>query len=221
VGIATAELKITGLANAQNSIADTDPSLDDPIQKALNKYGFSASDFTPDWSVLPMMRGTTLEDPTLDLCSANFDSELLRKERRQVSVAKSGNPYLFLSTETVRYNNLAAAELALSELKTSYNNCIKNNGGTERDGTFTKYSFLTLPKIPSTLVADSKRVVVHAQIGEGDSLRFLFAAYQYNGEMFTGTYVVRPGNSPFTQEELARWLDVAGTMAQRLNTTVR
>ncbi|NDE71504.1 MAG: hypothetical protein EB054_02150, partial [Actinobacteria bacterium] len=216
VGVATAELKIVGLTNSQNSATDQDPSLDDPIQKALNKYGFNSADFTPDWSVLPMVRGTTLEDPTLDLCSANFDSELLRKERRQISVAKSGNPYLFLSSETVRYKSVAAADQALGELKISYSNCVKNNGGTERDGTFTKYSFLTMPKIPGTLVADSKRVVVNAQIGEGDSLRYLLGVYQYNQEMFTGLYIVRPGNSPFTQDEISRWLDVAGVMAQRL-----
>jgi len=215
VGIATAELKITGLANSQNSIADQDPSLDDPIQKALGKYGFNSGDFTPDWSVLPMVRGTTLEDPTLDLCSTSFDSELLRKERRQISVAKSGNPYLF-SSETVRYKSVAAADQALSELKTSFNNCVKNNGGTESDGTFTKYAFQTLPKIPGTLVADNKRVIVNAQIGEGTSARYLLGVYQYNQDMFTGLYVVRPGNSPFTQDEISRWLDVAGVMAQRL-----
>ena len=216
VGVASADVKISGLVDAQNSIPDLDSSLDDPIQKVLNKYGFNASDFTTDWSVLPMNRGTTLEDPTLDLCSANFDSELLRKERRQISIAKRNNPYLFLSSESVRYKSLAAAEQALSELKTSYNNCIKNGGGTERDGGFTKYTFLPLPKIPSTLVAESKRVVVHALIGEGDSARYLFAAYQYNGEMFTGMYVVRSADNPFSTDEITRWLDVAGVMAQRL-----
>ena len=221
VGIATAELKISSLVNTQNSSTDQDPSLDDAVQKSLNKYGFNSGDFTPDWSVLPMVRGTTLEDPTLDLCSANFDSELLRKERRQISVAKSGNPYLFLSSETVRYKSVAAADQALSELKTSYNACVKNNGGTERDGTFTKYSFQALPKIPGTLVPDNKRVVVNATIGEGDSLRYLLGVYQYNQDMFTGLYIVRPGDKPFTQDEISRWLDVAGVMAQRLNTTVR
>ena len=111
VGIATAELKISSLVNTQNSSTDQDPSLDDAVQKSLNKYGFNSGDFTPDWSVLPMVRGTTLEDPTLDLCSANFDSELLRKERRQISVAKSGNPYLFLSSETVRYKKIGRAHV--------------------------------------------------------------------------------------------------------------
>ena len=77
-----------------------------------------------------MARGTTLEDPTLDLCSAQYYSELLRKERRQVVANKSENPYLFLSSESVRYKSIAAADHALKEVKLSYSNCIKNSGGT-------------------------------------------------------------------------------------------
>ena len=160
--------------------------------------------------------GTTLEDPTLDLCSAQFDSELLRKERRQVLANRSGNPYLFLSTESVRYRSASAAQQALSEVKLSYNNCIKSGGGTERDGIFTKYEFLNLPKIPVSLVSEQNRVIVHAKIGEGESTRYLFGAYQYSGDMFTGLYVVRGSDSPFTQEEITRWLEVAVVMAERL-----
>ena len=163
-----------------------------------------------------MARGTTLEDPTLDLCSAQYDSELLRKERRQVVAIKTENPYLFLSTESVRYKSVAAAQQALNEVKLSYSNCVKNGGGTERDGIFTKYEFLDLPTLPANLVPPSNRVIVHAKIGEAESTRFLFGAYQYAGDMFTGLYVVRPANKDFTQEELSRWLEIAGVMAERL-----
>jgi hypothetical protein len=216
IGVAQVELKISDLVNAQNSAPEPDYSLDDPAQKILNKYGFNNGDFSSEWSVFPMGRGTTLEDPTLDLCSAQFDSELLRKERRQVVANKKSMPYLFLSSEVVRYNSVSAASQALSEVKTSYNNCVKNNGGTERDGAFTKYEFLPVPIFTAPLVSESKRVVVHAKIGEGDSVRYLFGVYQYNGDMFTGLYIVRPGSAPFTSAELSRWIDVAGVMAQRL-----
>jgi len=166
-----------------------------------------------------MGRGTTLEDPTLDLCSAQFDSELLRKERRQVLANRSGNPYLFLSTESVRYRSASAAQQALSEVKLSYSNCVKNGGGTERDGIFTKYEFFNLPKIPAGLVSEQNRVIVHAKIGEGESTRYLFGAYQYSGDMFTGLYVVRGSDSPFRQEEITRWLEVAVVMADRLKSS--
>ena len=216
VGIASAKVQLSDVSTAQSFAADPDRSLDEPIQKTLNKYGFNSGDFSSEWTVYPMGRGTTLEDPTLDLCSSQFDSELLRKERRQVVVTKTGNPYLFLSTETVRYKTLTASEQALNELKLSYANCLKNNGGTERDGVFTKYEFLEIPKIPDSLVPASQRVLVHAKIGDGDSARYLFGAYQYSGELFTGLYVVSPLDRPFKQEEIGRWLEVAKVMADRL-----
>lgn len=216
VGIASARVQISEVSPAQSFNVEQDRSLEDPIQKTLNRYGFNSSDFSSEWSVFPMGRGTTLEDPTLDLCSAQFDSELLRKERRQVVVAKAGNPYLFLSTEVVRYRNASSAQQALNEVKESYANCVKNNGGTERDGVFTKYEFLDLPKSAETLVPSSQRVIVHTKIGENESSRYLFGAYQYAGDLFTGLYVVSPSDRPFTQEEISRWLDVAKVMAERL-----
>jgi hypothetical protein len=170
LGIARAEVKISDIAEAQSYALEPDRSLDDPIQKTLDRYGFNGSDFSSEWFVVPMGRGTTLEDPTLDLCSAQFDSELLRKERRQVLANRSGNPYLFLSTESV----------------------------------------------PANLVSEQNRVIVHAKIGEGESMRYLFGAYQYSGDMFTGLYVVRGSDSPFTQGEITRWLEVAVVMAERL-----
>ena len=123
---------------------------------------------------------------------------------------------MFLSTETVRYKNSTASEQALNEVKLSYSNCLKNSGGTERDGVFTKYEFLELPKIPDALVPAPQRVLVHAKIGEGESARYLFGAYQYSGELFTGLYVVSPLDRPFTQDEISRWLEVAKVMAERL-----
>jgi hypothetical protein len=216
VGVASAQAQISNVGDAQAFASEPDRSLDDPIQKVLNRYGFNNSDFSSEWYVVPMGRGTTLEDPTLDLCSAQFDSELLRKERRQVLANKKGNTYLFLSTESVRYRTLVAAEQALSEVKLSYANCVKNLGGTERDGAFTKYEFLDLPNLPANLAPASHRVIVYAKIGEAETARYLFGAYQYQGDMFTGLYVVRPEDKPFSQDEIVRWLDVAGVMAERL-----
>ncbi len=62
-------------------------------------------------------------------------------------------------------------------------------------------------------------MIVHAKIGEGEAMRYLFGAYQYSGDMFTGLYVVRGSDSPFTQEEITRWLEVAVVMADRLKSS--
>lgn len=65
-----------------------DPSLSDTKQAVLSKYGFRASDFSQEWSLLPMSKGTTLDDPSLDLCNGVFLSEKERTERRQVTATK-------------------------------------------------------------------------------------------------------------------------------------
>jgi hypothetical protein len=181
------------------------------------KYGFNSDDFADGWIVLPMARGTTLEDPTLDLCAASYKSESGRQYRRQVMASKVGAPYVFLSTEVVKYKDKSAADAALAELQANYAACVKNKGGVERDGTFVDYSFVNLPENDAKLVAESSRVLVRAQIGKGVTARQLLGFYQYKGEMFTGLYVVKAGEVGYSDAEVKRWLDVAAVMAQRLD----
>jgi hypothetical protein len=184
----------------------------------MAKYGFNSDDFSDGWAVLPMARGTTLEDPSLDLCSATYKSEAGRQYRRQISVTKVGSPYLFLSSEVVKYKDNAAGEAALAELKARYADCVKNKGGVESDGTFVDYTFKSLPSSDVALVKESSRVLVRAQIGKGVTARQLLAFYQFKGEMFTGLYVVTAAEAALSDEETKRWFDVAGILALRLNT---
>jgi hypothetical protein len=177
--------------------------------------GFNQDDFTSDWSVLPMFRGTTLLDPTLDLCAATYKSESERSARRQIAVIKKDSPYGFLSTEVVKYKSRAGASAALSELKTNFEICVKNKGGTESSGTFVDYTFY--PISGSTgLVSEANRVLVNATIGKDIYARQLLAFYQFNGDVFSGLYLVKDGANTFTKEEIARWSSVAQVMADRL-----
>ncbi len=216
IGIANLNLGITNQKEKARIPAPTDPSLVDPIQKNMSKYGFNEDDFAHEWLVLPMARGTTLEDPTLDLCSATYKSEAGRQYRRQVTASKPGTPYLFLSSEVVKYKDSKAAEAALAELKANYEACIKNKGGIERDGTFVEYTFSALPKGEAVLVDEKSRVLVRAQIGKDANARQLLAFYQFRGEMFTGLYVVTAGDKPISDAEAKRWFDAAAIFAQRL-----
>ena len=192
-----------------------DPSLEDATQRSLSNLGFRIGDFTDDWTVLPMARGTTLLDPTLDLCAANYSSEAGRENRRQISVTKMDSPYLFLSSESVKYKSISAASAALSELKKNYEACQVNKGGTE-SGIFTQYSFQALPRSNALLVDEKSRVIVRATIGQGQSARQLLGLYQYSGAFFTGLYIVIAGEKPIADQEVSRWLDVAGVLAKRL-----
>ena len=218
IGIARVDLALSNQREMARLPSASDPSLSEPIQKSMARYGFVSDDFASGWIVLPMARGTTLDDPTLDLCSATYKSESGRQYRRQVSASKVGSPYLFLSSEVVKYKDKSAADAALTELVSNYQACVKNKGGTERDGTFTDYTFTPMPLSDLELVPESSRVLVRAQIGKGVSARQLLAFYQFKGEIFTGLYVVKGGEAGFDDAEVKRWFEAASLMATRLET---
>jgi hypothetical protein len=194
-----------------------DESLLDPTQSKLNQFGIRQGDFSHQWQIAPMIRGTTLDDPTLDLCSAVYKSESGREYRRQVIVSKNKSTYLFLSSEVVKYKDRSAADAALLELRTNYEACIRNKGGVEREGTFVDYAFFPMPSSSAVLVSEGSRVLVRAQIGSGATARQLLAFYQFKGEMFTGLYVVKSGEIGFSDTEVRQWFDAASIMAQRLD----
>jgi hypothetical protein len=211
------DLAITNQKDVARTPSPSDPSLSESLQKNMVRSGFNGDDFASGWAVLPMARGTTLDDPTLDLCSAAYKSESGRQYRRQVTASKVGSPYLFLSTEVVKYKDKSAADAALAELQANYAACVKNKGGVERDGTFVDYSFAPLPASSAVLVNENSRVLVRAQIGKGVTARQLLAFYQFKGEMFTGLYVVKSGETEISDAEVKRWFDAASVIAQRLD----
>jgi len=216
-GIVQSRLEISGTEPVTRSGTTNDPSLDDENQKSLSKFGFRDGDFSNLWSVSPMERGTTLLDPSLDLCSASYKSESERQHRRQVTVTRLKSPYLFLSSEVVKYRNAEAGLAALKELQTNFEACVKNKGGVESGGAFVDYSFSSLPSSNAKLVGENSRVIVRAQIGKGSASRQLLAFYQFNGEMFTGLYIVKAGETGFADSEVINWFDVAGVLAERLD----
>jgi hypothetical protein len=118
----------------------------------------------------------------------------------------------------VKYKDSKALDAALAELKTNYEACVKNKGGSESDGTFTDYTFTPLPISDAALLPEGSRVLVRAQIGKGASARQLLAFYQFKGEIFTGLYVVKAGEVGFDDAEVKRWFEVASLMATRLET---
>jgi len=192
-----------------------DPTLTQSTQVTLRGFGFRQEDFVNDWRVLPMAGGTETTDPTLDLCGNNYESEKLRENRRQVVVTRSGTNYAFLSSESVQYKNVAATSQALEELQANLAQCKKNVGIKEATGTFTKYVFANTE--PQEKFLDIKNsVIVHAVMGEGQQARTLYGIYQFNGNYFTGLYVVRSGSDFFSAEELSNWTEVARVFKVRL-----
>jgi hypothetical protein len=216
IGLSSVTTTLGELKKVDRAPAITDPSLVDSKQVALAKLGFRADDFSQEWTVLPMNNGTTLLDPSLDLCNGTFNSERDRVERRQVAATKVGSTFSFLSTEVVKYSSVAAATAAQKELVKVLAQCQADKGYKDPTGNLVPYSFKKLPEIPAGVVPEGNRVFVHAVIDSDVRSRTLLGFYQFSGDTFTGLYVLN--SEGFSDAQVAKWLKVAVTMANRLQT---
>ena len=214
IGLTSVTTTLGALKEVDRAPAITDPSLTDDKQVKLAKLGFRAEDFSQEWTVLPMGGGTKLDDPSLDLCNGTFASEKDRTERRQVVATKVGSTFSFLSTEVVKYSSAAAASAAQKELVKVLAQCQADKGYKDATGALVPYDFKTLKTIPAGVVSEGNRVFVHAVIDSGVRARTLLGFYQFNGDTFTGLYVMNADG--FSDAQVAKWLKVAVTMAQRL-----
>ena len=197
----------------QRKVAIVDPSLEDKEQLAISKYGFQIADFDQNYQLLPIARGTTLLDATLDVCSGDFPSEKSRTLRRQVAAYKEGSPYSFLSTETVKYKDATSAASALTDIDNVIAKCKVTGGAIGAQGLVTKYVFSEPPKF---VYADgvSGRVVL-TLIGEGVSARWLLGFFQIKGDLAVNTYLVRA--EKFTDADIKRWSQVVSEISTRLS----
>jgi hypothetical protein len=214
IGLSSFTTTLGDLRDLDRAPAITDSSLTDEKQAKLAKFGFRAEDFSHEWAVLPMARGTTLEDPSLDLCNGTYLSEKERIERRQVTATKVESTFSFLSTEVVKYSSAAAASAAQKELVKVLAQCQIDKGYKDATDSLIPYEFKKLTNIPSGVVSEGNRVFVHAVIDSGDRALTLLGFYQFNGDMFTGLYVM--SRSGFSEAQVAKWLRVAATLGQRL-----
>ena len=135
-------------------------------------------------------------------------------ERRQVAATKVGSTFSFLSTEVVKYSSAAAASAAQKELVKVLAQCQTEKGYKDATGTLLPYEFKTLKSIPTGVVSEGNRVFVHTVIDSGVRARTLLGFYQFNGDTFTGLYVMNADG--YSDAQVAKWLKVAVTMAQRL-----
>jgi hypothetical protein len=214
LGLASVKTTLGVLKEIDRAPAISDPSLSDVKQAKLAMLGFRADDFSQEWTVLPMGGGTTLIDPSLDLCNGTFASERDRVERRQVIATKVGSTFSFLSTEVVKYSSVTAANNAQKELVKVLAQCQTDKGYKDSTGTLMPYEFKTLGNIPAGVVPEGNRVLVHTVIDAGMRARTLLGFYQFSGDAFTGLYVMNAEG--FTDAQVSKWLSVAVTMANRL-----
>ena len=214
-GVVSSKVEFSEIREILPSSSGEDPTLSLPSQKSLIRLGFKQDDFVNNWRVLPMAGGTETKDPTLDLCGSDYKSENSRLFRRQVAVSRLNSPYLFLSSESVQYDNAESARLALSEVRSKLAECKKRGGFMEVTNAFTSYKFNETAQQERVLDYQSL-VLVHAIIGEGANSRTLFGAYLFKDNYFTGLYVVKSGSQFFTGEEIEGWTQVSKVLLDRL-----
>jgi hypothetical protein len=212
-GLAKVAVQWKQTGNVQRKVAVVDPSLEDKDQLAISKYGFQIADFDQNYQLLPIARGTTLLDATLDVCSGDFPSEKSRVLRRQVAAYKEGSPYSFLSTETVKYKDAITAASALTDLDSVIAKCKVAGGVIGADGALQKYAFSDSPKF--TYAAGVNGRVVLTLIGEGTNARWLLGFFQIKGDLAVNTYLVRA--EKFTDADIKRWSQVASEISTRLS----
>jgi hypothetical protein len=212
--LASMALVTSNFIPAVRSAPTLDSSLKYSEQQKLAKIGFRASDFVDDMKVIPTPRGTTLLDPTLDFCGANFPSEASRVARRKILVDRDGSTES-LATEVVRYANPTAASNAMAELKAALNQCKRDLGGTSETEVFTSHTFLDTDTFLSGLLTDKNSVVIRSQIDGVTSKRQIFAVYQLYRQYLTVLYVSKNGSALDT-EDIVHWGEIATRMAKRL-----
>ena len=214
VGLVSIRTTLGSLTEIDSPPAVEDISLLNEKQAKLGKLGFRPDDFSSEWTVLPMANGTTLIDPSLDLCNGNYSSERDRIERRQVVALKDGSPFSFLSTEVVKYSSVAAASAAQKELVKVLAQCQVDKGYKDSTGNQVEFTFKTIKNIPAGVVAEGNRVFVHAVMDSGGQSTTLLGFYQFNSDTLTGLYILN--SDGFTDAQVSKWLNVAVTMAKRL-----
>jgi hypothetical protein len=163
--------------------------------------------------LLPIARGTTLLDATLDICSGDFPSEKSRTLRRQVAAYKEGSPYSFLSTETVKYKDATSAASALTDIDNVVAKCKVTGGAVGAQGLITKYAFSEPPKFVYANGVSGR--VVLTLIGEGANARWLLGFFQIKGDLAVNTYLVRA--EKLTEADIKRWVQVASEISTRLS----
>ena len=114
----------------------------------------------------------------------------------------------------MKYSSAAAASAAQRELVKVLAQCQADKGYKDSTGTLVSYEFKKLPAVPAGVVSEGNRLFVHAVIDTGVRARTLLGFYQFNGDMFTGLYVLNADG--FSDAQVAKWMKVAATMGQRL-----
>ena len=190
------QLEVEATVSSGVSLQELPPS---PLN--ITKYNFATSDLGSLYQISPVVDGTSLADPTLQICNARYTSEAHRVARSQVEA----NPlyktkYSFISSEAVQYESSSWANRALRELTSVASKC-------SEPGTQIRFlNFKASPNVSSlSLISTSK---------SNGLVQNLLATFQVKGKLMVGTYVLSP--TSFSAVEITKWQSVAVKVGRKL-----
>ncbi len=167
----------------------------------ISQYNFALSDLRGSYQITPVDNGSSLTDPTLQICNAKYSSESHREIRSQVQATPLyKTKYTFISSEAVQYESTDWAGKALKELGAISTKCSES-------GTTIK----TLPYKPLQGVQAISIIVSSKRNGVAQNL---LATFQSKGRILVGTYIISP--TGFNADEINKWQSVALSVGKKL-----
>jgi hypothetical protein len=175
------------------------PLPDAPLD--LSRYTFASSDFGNLYQITPVQNGSTLNDPTMQICSATYASEAHRVSRTQVAANSIySSKYLFISSEAVQYETAYWANQALKELDAATAHCSPKVASVKR------LAYTAPTNISSRAVLAVSTIKKIPQN--------LIATFQVKGNILVGTYVL--STISYKPLDIARWLKLSTKIGMRL-----
>lgn len=181
------------------------------------------NDFSTNVTIDFLANGKELAgQPTLDVCSGSFPSELKRQARFQVAAYDNGGVFTGYSSEAVVYGTPADAAQGLKEIREAQASC-KPGTLAERppDGKVTYFPANPSSLIPlatkSTMLPLGQRAIdeMKLRLANGSASRIV-SIYQVSGRFLSALYFSSSDDSPVTPTLAKDLIKTSEALAQRL-----
>jgi hypothetical protein len=201
----------TSAAPSIGSAAGNDPSAD-----ALADLVVTADDVPSTARVVVFPGGIGLNQPTLDLCNANYPSESRRTARIQ-DVVLDAQGVVVLSTEAVLYGDSGGTSQALAEVRDRVAACPPTPVRSPVDQSMSTTRVNPPPDTDWPQTPTVERVAFDLTIEEASAPpRHTIAVYLRRGRALLGVYFSRPDGAQITVEGQTTIQGIVGVFAARL-----
>lgn len=211
------EIKVTDSATvAKKSPIELTPKLlPDLKPDSWQGLGFEPEDFQEGYEVRLAQDGTSLFDPTLQLCEENYQSEDERRFRKAVEVTSDNPIYPKVTSEVVWYASRASASNARRELNAMVTRCLANLGYTNSRGVKVPVTFLDDTELLRRFAGFKSANVFHYLSENQVERRETISLFYFKDSRLLSVSLSKSGNSSFSIPERQRWYLVFENLISR------